>query len=62
MNSYDVFKCIMGVLYDSETMPHFRYTDGVHGEAKQVRSKVRGVAVTSKRNYVPTTGSVNMVM
>ena len=48
VNSYDAFKRVTGVRYDSETTPHFSYTYGAHGEVAQVKDNVRGVTVTSE--------------
>ncbi len=48
LNTYDGFKRVTGVRYDSETTPHFAYTYGAHGEVAQVKDNVRGVTVTSE--------------
>lgn len=48
VNSYDAFKRVTGVRYDSESTPHFSYTYGAHGEVAQVKDNVRGITVTSE--------------
>ncbi len=48
VNTYDAFKRVTGVRYDSESTPHFSYTYGAHGEVAQVKDNVRGMTVTSE--------------
>lgn len=50
VNTYDAFKRVTGVRYDSETTPHFSYTYGANGEVAQVVDNVRGVTVRSEHD------------
>lgn len=48
VNTYDAFKRVTGVRFDSETTPHFSYTYGANGAAAQIKDNARGVTVTSE--------------